>query len=614
MSLQEVVWRIQQRFLYSKEKKSYFRKKMGICDKLFTTYLKDLSFDPLGVGINITNRRAVITAPPNIFDTYPYETNKTQWQTGFQTDNYWPLTFSYDLNYKQRDDIGDARTNWELNRHYQFSILAKNYYISRDQKWLDELSSLFIDWNCNNPFLFGISWVNPMEIAIRTLSWIMTLSFLCASDCSMNSLSLQLDIGIRNMTDYLTKHYSKFSSANNHVIIELAIIGIAGAIYQYKPWITLSKEIISKEIVRQNYSDGVNREQALHYHAFSMEAIGLFIHVLKSNNIKVPKSWLPILAKMSNFLQDCTDRRGAICEFGDSDDGVLLDLGMSRGKNEYYIYILQLMSCLLSERYDEFSRISPNIEWLFSIVEINNVKKNMLRNNSESVCYHEGGYSILRDIEGNLAVAIDHGDLGFGSIAAHGHADALSFQLFNKGKAILVDPGTFIYHIDLPERNRFRSTLCHNTVCVNGEDQSKMLGAFLWGKRATTILENVSIQEDHCIVRAFQNGYAPILHRRQFDWYKKINKLEITDELTGYCSWESSFLISPNAKIQKVSDRNIIINLENTELKMSVNEGEFSIENEWYSAFYGKREPIKAIRLHGKCFSTLSLHYIFEIW
>lgn len=51
------------------------------------------------------------------------------------------------MEYKQRDDIGDARTNWELNRHFQFALLAKVYYVSGDKKVLLEFENLFNDWN-----------------------------------------------------------------------------------------------------------------------------------------------------------------------------------------------------------------------------------------------------------------------------------------------------------------------------------------------------------------------------------------------------------------------------------------------------------------------------------
>lgn len=82
------------------------------------------------------------------------------------------------MNYKQRDDIGDARTNWELNRHFQFALLAKAYFVSGDRQYADSLEELFTDWNEKNSFLHGISWTSAMEVAIRCIQWTIALSFL----------------------------------------------------------------------------------------------------------------------------------------------------------------------------------------------------------------------------------------------------------------------------------------------------------------------------------------------------------------------------------------------------------------------------------------------------
>jgi hypothetical protein len=49
---------------------------------------------------------------------------------------------------------------------------------------------------------------------------------------------------------------------------------------------------------------------------------------------------------------------------------------------------------------------------------------------------------------------------------------------------VIVDPGTYCYQGDRSLRDHFRSTWAHNTVRVDGEDQSQMLGPFLWGRRA----------------------------------------------------------------------------------------------------------------------------------
>ena len=60
------------------------------------------------------------------------------------------------------------------------------------------------------------------------------------------------------------------------------------------------------------------------------------------------------------------------------------------------------------------------------------------------VLYPHGGYSILK--QGVLHVIFDVGPLGYTSLAAHGHADSLSFCLAIGTDWWIVDPGTFCYH------------------------------------------------------------------------------------------------------------------------------------------------------------------------
>jgi hypothetical protein len=78
----------------------------------------------------------------------------------------------------------------------------------------------------------------------------------------------------------------------------------------------------------------------------------------------------------------------------------------------------------------------------------------------------------------------DHGPLGFGRIAAHGHADANMFILYHGSDPIFADPGSYEYHGDVAARDRFRSTAWHSTVSFGGANQSENLGPFLWGGKA----------------------------------------------------------------------------------------------------------------------------------
>ena len=72
----------------------------------------------------------------------------------------------------------------------------------------------------------------------------------------------------------------------------------------------------------------------------------------------------------------------------------------------------------------------------------------MSRTETVSQQFPDGGYTVLRSGEGaeEQLLLLDHGPLGYLSIAAHGHADALSLVMHLGGRPVLVDPGTFTYH------------------------------------------------------------------------------------------------------------------------------------------------------------------------
>jgi len=134
-----------------------------------------------------------------------------------------------------------------------------------------------------------------------------------------------------------------------------------------------------------------------------------------------------------------------------------------------------------------------------------------------------------------ISVVFDCGPLGFRSIAAHGHADALSITLRAFGADVLVDPGTYDYFTYPRWREYFRSTRAHNTIVVDGVDQSEMCGGFLWGARAEATCLSWSPSADGGRVSGEHDGYRrlddPVVHRRTVALLGEQRLLRIEDEL-----------------------------------------------------------------------------------
>jgi hypothetical protein len=111
---------------------------------------------------------------------------------------------------------------------------------------------------------------------------------------------------------------------------------------------------------------------------------------------------------------------------------------------------------------------------------------------------------------------MDIGSLGYLSLAAHGHADALGVTLTTAGTDVIVDPGTGSYFRSPGMREAFRGTGFHATVEVDNTSQSEPGGAFLWTRHAK--VEDVQVDLHNGWVSASHDGYThlndPVSHRR----------------------------------------------------------------------------------------------------
>lgn len=606
MDKKEVVWRLGEKAVEFGEKKIYFSKNLPVTEIHTVAEKRKILLQVDRLRINWGNTEYEIFEDLDLFGVFSYKQYKKQWNAGFQTSRLWPQDdFSYKIPCGQREDVGDIRTNWELNRHYQFAALAKNFYLTGERSSLLELKELFEDWNHKNLFLHGVQWKSPMEIALRINSWAFTYGFLekafaVHKKYTDEKLLNKLSQGIIVMTDYVTAHFSRYSSANNHRIIESYAVGLAGILYNQGKWLKCALKILSEELIRQNCEDGVNKEMSLHYQCFIMEAYGILMVLMKKNNIPVPDIWYPYLENMSRFVADSCGDYGETVVFGDNDEGKILNL--SGRKFPYYSYVLDLMGCVLPERYTNLDQVQENIHWLLTDQELEQCREKKLYKKSLVRCYKSGGYIFLRNRRHNILIGIDCAPLGFGSIAAHGHADALSFQLFVGGVPVFTDPGTYNYHVPAKAREIYRSTFFHNTVVVGGKNQSEMLGPFLWGSRAESKILKFDASSD-CASMTLQTEYENIKHIREYQ-FNYTDTLKICDIVTGDISGkeiEQVFLLGKNAVVIKKNAGRCELSMENIRISIENRENNFWEESEY---FFSEKYNVQTKALRISCKTT----------
>jgi uncharacterized heparinase superfamily protein len=113
---------------------------------------------------------------------------------------------------------------------------------------------------------------------------------------------------------------------------------------------------------------------------------------------------------------------------------------------------------------------------------------------------------------GSESLIVDCGPLGPEYQPGHGHCDMLSFELVLNGHRVIVDSGTFSYEAD-EHRQYARSSQAHNTIIVNGSEQSEVWGRFAAGRRAKPV--RARIEEFDVSGMRFSGEHDGFVHLRQ---------------------------------------------------------------------------------------------------
>jgi hypothetical protein len=452
------------------------------------------------------------------------------WNRDHKREQDTPMTYCSSLDYRDIEETGDCKFVWEPNRHHQLVVLGRAYRASGDTRFADAVAEQLDSWLEQNPFGLGMNWRSGLELGIRLINWVWALDLIEESGVVDGALRHRMMDSVSRHIWEIDRKYSRGSSVNNHLIGEAAGVFVAasyfGNLRGASRWQARSREILCREILSQTYPDGGTSEQAIGYHLFVLQFFVAAGVTARATGRDMPESYWSRLEKMFEFLACLSEGGDALPAFGDGDDGYVLDLGSDPRSVKEWLAV----GAALFGRNDFKVRAggyAEPVEWLlgkpgrqsFEAIPESQDKRIVSR------AFTDSGYYLLQhgdlDSPDCVSVVFDCGPLGMGALAAHGHADALSFTLRAFGRDVLIDPGTYDYFSYPKWREYFRSTRAHNTVVIDGRDQSEMLGLFLWGCRAKT--ECLSWQPTDVGGKATgrHDGYTclkdSVTHRRMLD-------------------------------------------------------------------------------------------------
>ena len=549
------------------------------------------------------------------------------WHLDPQTKKQAPLTFALDLDYRDVNLVGNVKNIWEKNRHHHLTVMSAAYALTKDEKYAFAVAEQLQDWLVKNPFPLGVNWNSSLELGIRLISWVWVDRLLRGSEVHevLFGKSGVLWSSIYWHQWLISQHYCHGSSANNHLIGEMAGLFISSCHWSVFPssknWQSLAWNILEQEISRQTFTSGLNREQAFSYHIFTTEFFLLAGIEAQMHQVSVSSQYQNLVRKMLEVIPPLMDLGGNLPRYGDGDEGIVLQIRPHQSSRTDWLF-------RLGRQWLGATVPLPNNDGHLAASLINLPIPDTVKNLpplANSIAFPDAGLYVLAQNRGTpeeIVCLADAGDLGFLSIAAHGHADALSFTLSVGGVPIIIDPGTYVYHADSYWRSYFRSTKAHNTIALDRLDQSEPEGTFLWTKKAKTKVLDWQETTDGGRLIAEHDGYTRldegIVHRRQLTLDHKV--LQITDLFEGkgvhFMEWRLHF--SPHCSVTLQGDRCTVkwhsglltISLDR-QIEWSLLEGD--PDGGWYSDGFNVKHPITTLVGKGEIQEGITLKNTLDL-
>lgn len=404
------------------------------------------------------------------------------------------------LNHRELPNGADVKVIWELSRWYELVHLARAGVARKCVEWLE-------DWVAKNRPYEGANWTSALESGIRLIHF-------TEIDSSLGGLGSLRDKILPAHAWFTWKERSFGSSANNHLLGELAGLIVASARWPQLAPLCAPMERLHREwedeVIAQFAEDGGNREQALSYHAFSLDLCNRTRGALIAAGRKISPRVDERLTLAEEFY-DLVQVPGEQWDYGDSDDAIQR----------------------ATQHRPEADR------WHY---------------------FPQSG--IARYTSGEWDLRWDLSPLGYLSTAAHGHLDALHLSIWWKGMAVVIDPGTGAYYGDPKLRAALAGWEAHNGPHLPAQDFPKRLGPFLWSAHHSV----PSWQKGCGKFRIPQGTFGRKVLQVDRGW-------EVQDTFEGRGSLIVRWQFAPGAEVQKAGEQTWRLKRQDAQFDIQVSGG-----------------------------------------
>ncbi|HET7822296.1 MAG TPA: alginate lyase family protein, partial [Ornithinibacter sp.] len=544
---------------------------------------------------------------------------------------------AFRVDHRDETVTGNVKSVWELSRHHHLTVLAAAYWLTGDSRYADVVAAQLRSWWGANPFLTGIHWTSGIEIGVRLTSWVWIRRLLddWPGVADLFDDNPRAHAQLRWHQEYLAAFHSQGSSANNHAIAEsVGRLAAACAL----PWFAESDRWrrdatrdLERELAANTFPSGINRELATDYHRFVTE-LGLVALVeAEAAGHPLSDATRTLLTRSLDAAAALLDTAGHAPRQGDGDEGRALVL--DDPDDDPWAVLLACGASTLGA-CDWWPPVPPGVMSTL-LGTLAPTPADADRPQEAPRAFADAGLHLLRTPPGEqpeIWCRCDGGPQGFLSIAAHGHADALSIEVRHDGVDLLVDPGTYCYHGEPEWRSYFRSTRAHNTIEVDGEDQAHEAGPFMWAEHADAVVDGVELgpgrrQAWSAHHTAYARLDAALCHDREVVLDGSAPRLTVTDTLTGSREHRQrmSWHLGPEVRavlcdgVAELTWRGRDGEQQRGQLRLpialdwSAHHGESDPPLGWYSPRFGTRVATTTLVGEGSFTGTLTLRTVLDL-
>jgi hypothetical protein len=439
---------------------------------------------------------------------------------------------------------------WRYNLHYFEYLFKLAYEYSKgnnQNRYYKKFKDLIKDWIDYNPYAYGDGW-HPYTISLRLTNWIATYQIFKEEIKYDGEFDKRFRESVHLQYKYLQTNLEK-DVLGNHYFENIKALIIGSVFFEDVKVKEKFKKELLKQLKEQILEDGMHFELSPMYHKIILEDLIKITYWLKDEEIY--DALIFYIQKMIDVTYSFEKDFGKTPAFNDSADGVSKDF-----------------KCLL-EASNKYFGISP-------------------KTNSS---FEKSGFYILKDSKKKLI--FDTGEICPTYLPAHGHCDALSFELSINGLPFIVNSGTYQYESG-KWRDFFRSTKAHNTISISSQEQSQFWGSFRVAKRIKKVRRKQFKYKNIQFYAGSYVSYNGTEHKRFIGYIDENTMIvldyvnaSLKDSIQSYLHFMPETNVDIDNNIAHVGNWKESINL------MPIGVSKVDMEQGWYSEQFNVKEDNK---------------------